>query len=244
MEIILDNIFEELKKIISENTKELLIDLSLFGRLKIKDRKVIHEPSEKAKTSSIVANKKTTIRSLLSKDQMPKKLPTLNDSTQNLPKLESSFNDSFSKYQIEKPLLKSKAALPEKEKSGLEHSIVDKLSEKFRINEEGEDQYGELESPTRRYKKHPIALKKEMLGAGLDPLNKEQDFSVMAKTGKNLMAAHFVKPNAMKTRYPPIINVFSRTLASPICSSPFPLPLPHRIGSNLSLKCVGLYIHP
>ena len=83
-----------------------------------------------------------------------------------------------------------------------------------------------------------------MLGAGLDPLNKDQDFSVMAKTGKNLMAAHFVKPNVTKTRYPPIINVFSRTLASPICSSPFPLPLPHRIGSNLSLKCVGLYIHP
>ena len=101
-----------------------------------------------------------------------------------------------------------------------------------------------MESPTRRYKKHPIALKKEMLGAGLDPLNKDQDFSIMAKTGKNLMAAHFVKPNATKTRYPPIINVFSRTLASPICSSPFPLPLPHRIGSNLSLKCVGLYIHP
>ena len=77
-----------------------------------------------------------------------------------------------------------------------------------------------------------------------NPLNKEQDFSVMAKTGKNLMAAHFVKPGVSKTRYPPIINVFSRTLASPINSSPFPLPLPHRIGSNLSLKCVGLYIHP
>ena len=49
-----------------------------------------------------------------------------------------------------------------------------------------------------------------MLGAGLDPLNKDQDFSVLAKTGKNLMAAHFVKPSATKTRYPPIINVFSR----------------------------------
>ena len=73
-----------------------------------------------------------------------------------------------------------------------------------------------------------------MLGAGLDPLNKEQDFSVLAKTGKNLMAAHFVKPGSTATRFPPIINVFSRTLASPICSSPFPLPLPHRIGSNLS----------
>lgn len=58
------------------------------------------------------------------------------------------------------------------------------------------------------------------------------------------MSAHFVKPGSTATRFPPIINTFSRTLASPICSSPFPLPLAHRIGSNLSLKCVGLYIHP
>lgn len=82
-----------------------------------------------------------------------------------------------------------------------------------------------------------------MLGAGVDPLNKDQDFSILAKTGKNLMGAHFLKPGASKTRFPPVINVFSRTLASPICSSPFPLPLPHRIASNLSEQCIGLYIH-
>lgn len=162
-ELILDNIFEEIKRIISENPKDLLLDLSLFGRIKIKDRRVTHEPSEKAKTGSAIVTKKTTIRSLLSKEQIPKKLPTLNDSAQNLPKLEGSFNESFSKYQIEKPLLRSKlggAVDKEKqEKSQLDHSIVDKLSEKFRINETGED-YAELDSPTRRYKKHPIALKK------------------------------------------------------------------------------------
>ena len=86
-ELILDNIFEELKKIIAENPKELLIDLSLFGKIKIRDRKIYHYPSEKAKNSGLITNKKTTIRSLLSKDQIPKKLPTLNESTQNLPKL-------------------------------------------------------------------------------------------------------------------------------------------------------------
>ena len=101
-EIILDNIFEEIKRIIGENPKDLLIDLSLFGKIKIKDRKITHYPSEKGKTGSAVANKKTTIRSLLSKEPVPKKLPTLNDSAQNLPKLEGSINDSFSKYQMEK----------------------------------------------------------------------------------------------------------------------------------------------
>jgi len=64
----------------------------------------------------VITTKKTTIRSLLSKDQLPKKLPTLNDSANNLPKLESSFNDSFSKYQLDKPPLKSKISEGNKEK--------------------------------------------------------------------------------------------------------------------------------
>ena len=44
-EIILDNIFEEIKKIIAENPKDLMIDLSHFGKLRIKDRRVLHEPN-------------------------------------------------------------------------------------------------------------------------------------------------------------------------------------------------------
>ena len=104
-ELILDNIFEEIKKIISENPKELLIDLSLFGKIKIKDRRITHFAPEKGKSGSAVVSKKTTIRSLLSKESIPKKLPTLNDSAQNLPKLEGSFNDSFSKYQVDKSSL-------------------------------------------------------------------------------------------------------------------------------------------
>lgn len=111
--------------------------------------------------------------------------------------------------------------------------MVSKITHTFReANEQVEEEYHD--SPTRRYKTHKIGIKKEMLGAGIDPLNKEQDFSILAKSGKNLMNAHFIKPAAVKPRFPPVLNVFSRTLASPICSSPFPLPLPHRIGSNLS----------
>lgn len=57
-----------------------------------------------------------------------------------MPKLEGSFNDSFSKYTLDRPLMKNRSGVQEKSQ---DHSIVDKLSEKFRINEEGED-YGEL----------------------------------------------------------------------------------------------------
>jgi hypothetical protein len=56
-----------MKKLISENPKELLIDLSLFGKIKIKDRKIVHEPTEKIKGSGIVGAKKTTIKSLVQK---------------------------------------------------------------------------------------------------------------------------------------------------------------------------------
>ena len=65
-----------MKKVISENPKELLIDLSQFGKLRIKDRKVTHEPNEKPKSSNISTFKKTTIKSLMQKDH-PKKLPAL-----------------------------------------------------------------------------------------------------------------------------------------------------------------------
>jgi dynein heavy chain len=122
-------------------------------------------------------------------------------------------------------------------------SFIERLSCTYREGDDEDSSEMKMESPTRRYKKRTIDIKKEMLGAGVDPLNKDQDFSVLAKTGKNLMGAHFIKPGASKTRFPPVINVFSRTLASPICSSPFPLPLPHRIASNLSRYCIGLYIH-
>lgn len=84
----------------------------------------------------MIASKKTTIKSLLSKEQLPKKLPTLNESGNGEgigEKKDSSFNDSFSKYQLEKP---NKSKISPMEKSGLDYSIVDKLSEKFRISEE------------------------------------------------------------------------------------------------------------
>ena len=43
-EIMVDNIFEEIRKVISENVKDLTLDLGLFGTLKIKDRKSVHHP--------------------------------------------------------------------------------------------------------------------------------------------------------------------------------------------------------
>ena len=58
--------------------KELCLDIGLFGTIKIKDRKAAHHPCEKVKSTNAFGHKKTTIKSLLNKDQAPKKLPALN----------------------------------------------------------------------------------------------------------------------------------------------------------------------
>jgi len=74
--------------------------MSLFGTIKIKERKVVHFASEKAKTSGITGPKKTTIKSLLQKETVPKKLPKLGGEPDNGKKnADYSMNDSFSKYQ-------------------------------------------------------------------------------------------------------------------------------------------------
>lgn len=121
-----------MKKIISENVKDLVLDIGLFGTIKIKDRKAVYQPCEKMKSSNIFGQKKTTIKSLFQKEQLPKKLPTLNESGK-LPPADSSFSESVTKMPIQK--LKQPQ---EMEKSVLNHSIIDKFSGTFRISEEAE----------------------------------------------------------------------------------------------------------
>lgn len=77
-ETVFENIFEEIKKVIGENIKDLVLDVGLFGTIKIKDRKAVHNPCEKLKSSNVFGQKKTTIKSLFQKEQVPKKLPSLN----------------------------------------------------------------------------------------------------------------------------------------------------------------------
>jgi hypothetical protein len=98
-EVAFENIIEELKKIISENVKDLVLDIGLFGTIKIKDRKAIYQPCEKMKTSNVFGQKKTTIKSL--QNQLPKKLPTLNESGK-LPPVDNSFTESVTKMPLPK----------------------------------------------------------------------------------------------------------------------------------------------
>lgn len=64
-EAILDSIFEDIRKLITANTKSITIDLSLFGKLKVQDKKAEHIQLEKPKVAPNDPGRKLTIKSLL-----------------------------------------------------------------------------------------------------------------------------------------------------------------------------------
>ncbi len=100
------------------------------------------------------------------------------------------------------------------------------------------------DSPTRRYKK-PIGeakISSDLLGAGDDPMAKNQEFSLMASNPAQLMGMSFKKPTKAISRYPPVIDPFSRTLAAPISSQRHYFSVCHRIGTNFSPSGKGFYI--
>ena len=102
-------------------------------------------------------------------------------------------------------------------------------------------------SPTRRLNKPRPAeghIVQELLGAGHDPLSKQQDFSIYASDPKKLMEISFKKPPNAQTRFPPVIDAFSRTLAAPVTSHKHYFHVSHKIGSNYTPGSRGLYIDP
>jgi dynein heavy chain len=100
------------------------------------------------------------------------------------------------------------------------------------------------ESPTRRYKKpyNEGKITSELLGAGDDPMSKHQEFSLLANNPGALMKQNFKKPQKAQSRYPPVIDPFSRTLAAPVSSQRHYLSVSHRIGTNFTPSGKGFYI--
>jgi len=56
------------------------------------------------------------------------------------------------------------------------------------------------------------------------------------------MKSTFKKPGKAASRYPPVIDAFSRTLAAPISSETHYFSVSHKIGTNFSPFSKGLYI--
>jgi dynein heavy chain len=100
------------------------------------------------------------------------------------------------------------------------------------------------DSPTRRYKKpkNEGKIASVLLGAGDDPMAKDMEYSMLASNPASLMAQNFTKPQKAKSRFPPVIDPFSRTLAAPVSSQRHYLSVCHRIGTNYTPTAKGFYI--
>jgi dynein heavy chain len=79
-----------------------------------------------------------------------------------------------------------------------------------------------------------------MMGAGTDPLKKDQNFSRLTTDLKSLMETKFSYPKVEENRHIPIIDSFSRTLACPIAAQRQNPLVAARIGCHLSLKSQAL----
>lgn len=235
----INNIITEIIELISlQNNIEL--DLGQFGKFLLKDKNIQFIPSFKIKSNQ--SSNKQTVQGLmgwnLKKNQSQLLSPIKNDQIQ-----ESPSQPRFDKQNIGK-LLEKPFATPEKSefKANL---LSNKISASGLFSKTFTKTYFENQkmSPTRRYNRpDEINLKPEMLGAGTDPLAKNQDFSLLAHSGKELISAQFKKPPFAKIRFPPILDKFSRTLAAPICSQKYNLSVSSRIGGNFTEEAKRLYI--
>ena len=100
------------------------------------------------------------------------------------------------------------------------------------------------DSPTRRYKKpkNEGKIASVLLGAGDDPMAKEMEYSMLAGNPAALMKYNFTKPAKAASRFPPVIDPFSRTLAAPVSSQRHYLSVCHRIGTSYTPSAKGFYI--
>lgn len=99
-------------------------------------------------------------------------------------------------------------------------------------------------APARRFNK-PFGdgkITKDLLGAGDDPMAKNQEFSLLANNPEALMKRRFQKPGKAVSRYPPVIDAFSRTLAAPISSERHYFSVSHKIGTNFTPTSKGFYV--
>jgi dynein heavy chain len=102
------------------------------------------------------------------------------------------------------------------------------------------------------FKKNPTARRNpvphgelvvpEMLGAGTNPLSRLQAFSSLANDPVKLLQTTFKKPPLAQTKFPPVIDIFSRTQAAPLSANKQYLPPSVRIASNYNPSAKRLII--
>jgi hypothetical protein len=73
-------------------------------------------------------------------------------------------------------------------------------------------------------------------------MSKNQEFSFLAGNPAALMRQNFRKPAKAESRFHPVIDPFSRTLAAPVSSQKHYLSVSHKIVTNYTPTAKGFYI--
>ena len=88
------------------------------------------------------------------------------------------------------------------------------------------------------------SLTVEMLGAGLNPKARIANYSKLANDPALLMKTRFKKPPLANTRFPPVLDMYSRTMAAPMTSERHYVTPSVRIASFYNPDAKSLIIDP
>lgn len=84
----------------------------------------------------------------------------------------------------------------------------------------------------------------DMLGAGINPHARISNYSSIASDPDKMISTRFKKPQLANTRFPPVLNIFSRTIAAPISFNKQYISPSVRIASHYNPEAKSLIIDP
>jgi dynein heavy chain, axonemal len=82
----------------------------------------------------------------------------------------------------------------------------------------------------------------DMLGAGLNPYARISNYSSIASDPDKMISTRFKKPQLANTGFPPVLNIFSRTVAAPVSFNKQYISPSVRIASNYNPEAKSLVI--
>lgn len=221
----IENIFSEIAQIFHEfYSGNFQLDLGLLGKFFLFDRSIRFLPFVRPK--KITHEKKITIKNMI--DISLKKHPVENM---------SQMNESKSHLKSEIP----------EEKLKMGHDLKVSAEHHRSVARSIFSNQDEFVSPIRRTATHNNFEDKDLnllFGAGTDPLALNQNFATLATNPGGLIGAIFSKPPYARIRCPPVIDLYSRTLASPVSSQYNSLSTSSRIGLFYSPATKYLWFDP
>lgn len=208
----IENIFSEIASIFKEfYSSSFQLDLGLLGKFFISYTNLRFLPYTRPK--KITTEKKVTVKNLI--DMSMKRV-----TPDQMAHQESNVSQNKSEMREDQLKMERDVRIVQADhQRSVARSIFSNQSEFI--------------SPIRRSMQPNHSEEKDLnllFGAGTDPLALNQNFSVLAANTGGLIGAVFAKPPYARIRCPPVIDLYSRTLAAPVASQYNSLSTSSRIG--------------